>query len=301
VSDSTAERGQVAGPPAEGQRVEPEPSAPYGAVPTGTSSTEETVEQAIARLEAESRAARDEKEAADSRLADADGRLTALRNLQKDSEKATLAYESVHDQLKIDQQGYLDYYESEEESLEKLLGPEMVAEVKNKSDASRSDYDKAAAAVEAKKADLAAAENRRDESNALRKQRADRVAQYKQLATTIGARHATLKSMRDEVAKARQSGQYALAYWLLEFRDFKSVLDEGSAALIDPGELPADLLAAVNALADAERDHAANESAVGKRRNELAEAERQLADQKAKGETRLRDQLKQLSPASSYP
>jgi chromosome segregation ATPase len=278
VSDSTAERGQVAGPPAEGQRVEPEPSAPYGAVPTGTSSTEETVEQAIARLEAESRAARDEKEAADSRLADADGRLTALRNLQKDSEKATLAYESVHDQLKIDQQGYLDYYE-----------------------ASRSDYDKAAAAVEAKKADLAAAENRRDESNALRKQRADRVAQYKQLATTIGARHATLKSMRDEVAKARQSGQYALAYWLLEFRDFKSVLDEGSAALIDPGELPADLLAAVNALADAERDHAANENAVGKRRNELAEAERQLADQKAKGETRLRDQLKQLSPASSYP
>ena len=45
-----------------------------------------------------------------------------MRNLQKESDKATQAYKAAHDQLKIDQQGFHDYYESEKENLEELLG-----------------------------------------------------------------------------------------------------------------------------------------------------------------------------------
>jgi hypothetical protein len=310
VSDSAADTSNVTGPAAGDERIDDEALADDDRgdgettsadeyATEGQPSAEETLEQAIARLQVESQKAQEAKEAADSRVADADGRLTALRNLQRDSEKARLAYESAREQLEIDQQGYRDFYESEEESLAKLLGPEAVAEVKKKSDDRQAAYDAAKAAVEAKKADLAAAEERRDAAAAVRKEKADQVSQYKALATTIGGRHAQLKAMRDEVTKARQAGQYALAYWLLELRDFRSVLDKGARDLIDPEELPAKLLAAVNELGDAERDYAASESAVGKRRIELAAAEKELADQKAQGETRLRDQLKQIAAANS--
>lgn len=298
MSDSATDPGQVPGPPSEDEPAELGPSASYGTV-AGTPTPGETVDEAITELEGKVAEAREKKEAADRTLADADGRLTALRTLKPDSEKAAAAYEKVHDQLTIDQQSFRDYYESELDSLEKLLGPEAVAEVKKRADARKSDYDAAVAAVEAAKAALAAAEGQRAASDAARRAKADRVGRYKQLATTIGARQATLKSMQSEVAKARQAGQYALAFWLLECRDFKAVLDEGSAQLVEPDELPGRLLAAVNESADAERDHAANESAVTKRRSELAEAEKRLADQKSQGEARLREQLKQLSPAGS--
>lgn len=296
MSESTPEARSVTEPPPGDERVDQGPSSVDGVDPTGT---EETIEEAIARLEAAFAEARTEKEEADRTFADADGRLTALRNLKRDSETATLAYEKVHDQLTIDQQGYLDYNETEDDSLVKLLGPRAVAEVEEKVEAATAAHDEAVEAVEAAKAALAAAERRRDDSRSVVKERSDRVARYKQLPATIGARHARLKSMRDEVVKARQAGQYALAYWLLVCRDFRSVLDEASQELIEPEELPGRLLAAVNEVADAERDHAKHESTVTKRRNELAEAERRLADLKANGEARLRDQLKQISPAGS--
>src|SRR4249920_1127265 len=149
MSESTAGAGDVTEPPAENETAEPGPPAKDETAEPGPPAEDETtepgppakgetVEEAIARLEAESKKAREEKEAADSRFTDVDGRLTALRNLQRDIDKAMLAYKSVRDQLKIDQQAYLDYQESEQESLEKQLKPEGVGEVKKKSQAKKS-------------------------------------------------------------------------------------------------------------------------------------------------------------------
>ena len=259
----------------------------------------EIVDKELKRQDEETERAREVAEGAGSTYKDQKGRSEALSNLKKDIDQAVLVYASVRDQLKIDQQAYLDYQESEKESLEKLLGPEAAAEVKKKSEDKRLADDKAVVGVESKRKELAAAEKERDDSDKSRKGKATEVAEWKQLAATIGARHAKLKSMRDEITKAHQAGHYALAYWLLELRDYDKELKVGAAALIMPDEMPAVLLAAVKSLADAEKDYAAKESTVGKRRNELAEAEKQLADRKAQGEARLRDELKQMAPAQA--
>jgi hypothetical protein len=100
------------------------------------------------------------------------------------------------------------------------------------------------------------------------------------------------------VARARQAGHYALAYWLLELRDYGSVLN-GKPRLIDPAELPSALLAAVNKLADAESRLAAAAGAVSRIKAELATAEKELADRLAKGEATLRDELKDMGPANT--
>jgi hypothetical protein len=73
----------------------------------------------------------------------------------------------------------------------------------------------------------------------------------------------------------------------------------GNPALIDPDELPAALLAAVNALGDADKALAACDAAFTKRRGELAAAEAHLADRNAKGEAELRDRLKQIVPTEA--
>jgi hypothetical protein len=260
----------------------------------------ETVEQAIARLTKEAEAAQKAKDAADSAFADVDGHLTALRNLQKESDKANQAYKAAHDQLEIDQQGFLDYYDSEKDNLEHLLGTTALKAIDTKVQAKRGADKAAADAVTTANNALTAAATQSDESKADRTEKAAAVTRYQQLPATIGAGHTKLKALRDEAVKARQAGLYALAYWLLVSRpEFSSVLEVSAAELIEPDALPAKLLAAVNELAAAEHTQAENDKALAKCRVDLANAQRENAEQQTKGETALREELKNIPAAGA--
>ena len=146
---------------------------------------------------------------------------------------------------------------------------------------------------------LTAAETKSAESKKDRKAKAAVVTQYKQLAATIGAGHTKLKALRDEAVKARQAGQYALAYWLVTRPDFSSVLGETAKELIEPNDLPAKLLTAVNELAAADTADAENDKALAKARVALADANRKNAEQQSKGEADLRDELKKIPAAKA--
>jgi hypothetical protein len=253
----------------------------------------ETVEEAIKRLMEESNKARAAKEEADNRFADADRRLTALRNLKLDIDKAKQAYTAAYDQLKRDQTAYADYLTSETDSLEKSLKPAGVQEVKQKADDVKDKEDKLRHTVETRKDALETAVKDRDSSKGSVKDQADLVNKYKQLAATVSARHAKLKSMRDEITKARQARQYALAYWLLTFGDYDTTL-HAKPTPIPPDDLPVALLSAVNKLTDYENRLAANEIAVVKRQQEATEAEKQLDEHLATAKADLRKELEQL-------
>ena len=86
----------------------------------------ETLEQTIERIQKAADAAKAAKETADSRFAELDGHLTALRNLRQEADRAEKTYSDAYDRLTIDQQDFHDYYESEKESLENLLCQEGV-------------------------------------------------------------------------------------------------------------------------------------------------------------------------------
>lgn len=281
MSDSTAEAGHTAGMPEDAKPPE-------------------TVDQAIARLEREARAAKEAKDAADSAFAEVDGHLTALLNLQKDSDKAYQAYNAAYAQLKIDQQGFLDYYESERDQLRDLLGPKALELIDTKGEEKRAKDEAAEGAVMTAKNALTAAETTSADSEKDRKAKAAVVAGYKQLAATIGAGHTQLKALRDEAARARQAGQYALTYWLVVSRpQFQSVLVKTAAELIEPNKLPAALLEAVNKLFEADQVDEKNKKALEKCRGELKEAERRNTEQQTTGEAVLREELKQIPAAGA--
>lgn len=257
----------------------------------------ETIAEAIARLEAERAAALTAKESADSAFADADGRLEALQKLQADIDKATEAYEGSFDQLKIEQQAYDDYDESERECLEDILG-HLTGDVDRATAATDTALANAVQRVASAEHDVAAAERDRNDKDNTRLVAAGRLTALQQLAATIAARHGLLRKIRDAVNKAHQDGDYALAYWLLKHGSYRDLLN-GEPMLIDPDELPAALLEAVNALGDAEEALASCEATLAKQRQELTDAEAELADRKAKGEAELRDQLKTIVPSEA--
>lgn len=258
---------------------------------------DETLDKAIARVTREYKVARAKKEAADSSFADVDGRLNALRNLQQEIDRASDSYEAAHAQLKIDQQAYRDYHESELECLKSLLGSETET-VSRKSKAASDALQEADQAVKTAQRELEQAESRQEDADKVRQARAVDVDELRQLAATIRARHGQLKSIRDAVTTAHQDGYYGLAYWLLVLGPYEALLED-APKLIDPDDLPGALLYAVTALSDAEKVHADRESDIGRRRNELIEAERHLADREANGETELRDELKQIVPTEA--
>jgi hypothetical protein len=186
----------------------------YGAKPPPPPPTD-LLQDAIDEIRTKADDAKEAKVKADGESAALDGQLTALLSLKKDSDKAKQAYEAAHEQLTIDQQAFQDYDESAKEELEKQLTAKGIDAVKDLVGAKKTaDKDRANAADTATKnlqdAKDAAATTEQD-----RKAKADDLTQYKQLATTIGAQHAKLKALRDEVTKARQATQPGLAYWLL--------------------------------------------------------------------------------------
>lgn len=260
------------------------------------------VQTKIDEIRGKADAAKEAKVKADGESAAFDGQLGALLSLQKDSDKAKQAYEAAHEQLEIDQRAFKDYGVAAKEELEEQLkqaGTDKVTELveaKKKADTDRTDEVKTA------QDNLKAAKDTAMTAEQTRKDRADDLAGYKQLVTTIGAKHTKLKALRDEVTKARQASpaQPGLAWWLLTRGKvgFEAQLkDVHDNWLIEPSALPGRLLQAIDDLAAAEKAKAAADGAVAKRQAELTEAERREADQKANGEKKLREDLAKISAA----
>jgi hypothetical protein len=262
-----------------------------------------TLDETIAEAQAEADTRKAAKEKADSESAASDGRLAALLALKKDSDKAVQTYTAAHEQLTIDQQAFEDYDDSARQDLEKQLKDAGKAKVtKLAADKRKADDDRKKEVATAQD-NLQTAKDAATTAEQDRKAKADVVTQYKQLATTISARHATLKALRDEVTKARQVNQPGLAFWLLvRPGGFGTQLADADTLLIDPEKLPAQLLTTVSELAAAETAKAAADAAVVRRQAELATAQRALADQLANGEKQLRADLAKIpaAPAPAY-
>jgi hypothetical protein len=252
----------------------------------------ETLEQTVERLTREAGTARAAKEEAESAFTQVDRRLTAVLNLQRDIAKATDTYTAAYEQLKRDQQSYGDFLKSEIETLEERLG-----DVKKDADQKVKDLNDAIGALHAtadtKRTALATATTARDTAKSAVKDQTDVVARYRQLSATIAARHAQLKTMRDEAIKARQAGQYAVAYWLLKYRTYESTLT-GEPAIVKPDEFPAELLGQVTTLTDRENTLAAAEADVVRCGQELAAAEKNLAAKETSGDADIRKELEAL-------
>ncbi|OLT00499.1 hypothetical protein BJF90_34880 [Pseudonocardia sp. CNS-004] len=257
------------------------------------------MEEAIEEARNQATAAKTAKEAADSTFVEADGRLTALRNLQREHDKAKEAYTAAYDRLQIAQKDFRDYSEDEKKNLAELLGKEGVDAVRVQVTAKTGKDNATTAAVTKAKGGITAAQTASATSETKRKQKAAAVDEYKQLAAAIGAGHTKLRGLREEVVKARQAGKYALAYWLLVNRGFSEVLKAAQNQLIKPDELPDRLLTAVKELAAAEAAKVTADTLVVTRRNELAEAEREAAEQKTNGENDLRAELDKIPAASA--
>jgi hypothetical protein len=291
--------------PPEEQAVESDPSSraagtePGAGKPPPTPAPKDPVQEQIERLESEYQGKRTAKDSADSEFADNEGRLKALRKLQADIDKVVQAYKAARDQLSIDQRDYDDYRDSEKKSLEAQLQPETVDKIK-KATEDKEDRDNALAkARDESKSKLTRAVEARDKAADARKEKDAGVTAAMQWTATIAARHAKLKSMSADVTKAHQAGHYALAYWLLVHREYHRELQAASKWLIKPEELPAKLLAAVDALAKAEKDLADAETAAANARTDLAAAEKALADQNANGEANLRKKLEDMTPSNA--
>ncbi|WP_222271518.1 hypothetical protein [Modestobacter marinus] len=269
----------------------------YGATPPPPPPTD-PLQGAIDEIRTKADDAKEAKVKAEGVSAALDGQLAALLSLKKDSDKAKQAYEAAHEQLTIDQQAFEDYDESAKEELEKQLKDKGIKAVNDLVAAKKkADTDRANAVATARK-NLQDAKDAAEAAEQDRKAKADDLAQYKQLATTIGAKHAKLKALRDETTKARQASQPGLAYWLLTRKTgFEAQLEDVGGWLIEPSELPDRLLDAINKLAAAEATKAAADGTVAKRQAELAEAERQNADQTANAEKKLRDDLAKIPAA----
>ncbi|WP_341358352.1 hypothetical protein V5H98_11190 [Georgenia sp. M64] len=256
------------------------------------SSDDDTIAEKLAQLETEATAARTKKNQADVALADLENRLTTLRAVQKDAETAATAYTAAYDALAREDTAYGEYLQSQEEGLRRQLGEDGVAGVeavvKARSDRTKKLDRKARKAART----LASAESRRDRLKDRVKKRSDALAGWKKLTATVTAQHTELKTRREEIAKARQAGEYALAYWLLGSAAARRKSFGEGPRLIPPKDLEHKLLDAVTALADAQRALADAETAATTAKADLAAATKARDKHRAESEAQLRESLR---------
>ncbi|MFG1990765.1 hypothetical protein ACGFJ7_12405 [Actinoplanes sp. NPDC048988] len=280
MSDSEVSAGGGSGSPA-GAAPPPEP---------------DPIDKEIDKYARETAEARAAKELADSKFADKQNRLTALRGAKNDLDANQKAYEDAHDKLEREEEDYEEFYQSEKASLEKLLGP-LAGRVKTESEAFKAKQAELDTGAEEAETALRKAEKTRDDAKADVKDKTARVTEYKKLAATITARMGVLKTRYDEITKERDAGKYAVAYWLLAHRgDYLAAL-RAEPKIIDPGELPRALVTALDAQATSEKTLAGDEAKVVELRAALAQAVKDRDEHRAKGEAALRKKLETLPPA----
>jgi chromosome segregation ATPase len=276
------------------------PTGDAGSGATGTdsgstgsdSSDDDSIAEELARLEADAETARAEKAEADAALADLENRLATLRAVQKDAATATSAYTAAYERLGREDQAFEEYHQFQEEGLRRQLGEDGVAEVEELVQARKDRADELDQAADDAATTLRDAEAERDRLKDEVKELADALAGWKKLTATVTAQHAELTTRREEITKARQAGEYALAYWLLgRARARRESFDDGPR-LIDPDDLEDELLGAVEALADAQKDLADAERAATTAKADLAAATKARDKHRAESEAQLRESLR---------
>ncbi|WP_454778196.1 hypothetical protein [Georgenia muralis] len=260
---------------------------------TGSDSTDDdTIAEKLAQLETDATAARTKKDQADVALADLENRLTTLRAVQKDAETAATAYTAAYDALAREDTAYGEYLQSQEQGLRRQLGEAGVAEVEALDTARKDRANQLETELKTAAEKLTSAESTREEQRLAVKEKGDALAGWKKLTATVTAQHTELKTRREEIAKARQAGEYALAYWLLDqARARRESFDDGPR-LIDPDDLQHKLLDAVTALADAQKALADAETAATTAKADLAAATKARDKHRAESEAQLRESLR---------
>jgi DNA repair exonuclease SbcCD ATPase subunit len=242
---------------------------------------------------------RDTRDAAENEYQALQNRLKALEDVQRDLEATLKAYEPAYEQLAREDRAYKDYLDCERGSLEDLLGTNGIETVGKLVSARSSTSESLKKKVDDFRTALDTAESEREARKGEVKQRRDELNEWKKLTSTITARHAQLKSMRDEVTKAHQAGYYGLAYWLFTLVEEKYHEFVGDPRLVDPEDVPQALRTAVQGLAEAEKCHSMAERRAKAAKDDLTSATGEL-DQHNKGsEAKLREDLQQIPAAQS--
>lgn len=302
VTTQEAEWGEV---PTEQTEEAADVPAPSGDAVPGTSGTgtdggstgsgvadDGSINEELARLESDAATARAEKVQADAALADLENRLATLRSVQQDADAATTAYAAGYERLSREDEAYEEYLEFQDESLRERLGEDGVAEVEALVTAWSDRADDLDTAVTTAARTLADAESERDRLKGEVKECSDDLAGWKKLTATVTAQHTDLKTRREEITKARQAGEYALAFWLLgQARTRRESFDDGPR-LIDPDDLEEELLDAVDELAKAQKELAAAELAATLAKADLAAATKARDKHRAESEAQLRESLR---------
>lgn len=263
-----------------------------GSSPTSSGSSDDTIAEELARLESDAATARAEKAEADAALADLENRLATLRVVEKDAGTTTTTYTTAHERLDREAQAYQEYLQFQEEGLRHLLGEDGVSEVEALVRARSDRTEELDAATADAAATLHDAEAALDRLKVEVKERADALTGWKKLTATVTAQHADLTGLREEITKARQAGEYALAYWLLgRARARRESLTSGPR-LVEPGDLEDELLDAVEALADTQKELADAERAATAAKADLTAATKARDKHRAESEAQLRENLR---------
>jgi hypothetical protein len=215
--------------------------------------------------------------------------------VERDFPSAKKAYDDAYPQLRRDERDLLDYIKCEKKSLAALLGPTGVDKVRSRVEDFLTNRRRLEEAVESAKQ---AAKESPDPNAEVTKYSLD-LAAWKKIAGTLAAQHAEIRKLREETIKARQSGQYGLALWLLwkaELRRREFALGCGPK-LVEPATLHQELhgagerlAAAQQRLAEAQREAAANKAA-------LAAAINNLDVYQGTAEATLQETLKEIEGA----
>lgn len=261
-------------------------------VPNGT-----TIQKELEDLRKARERARRDRESAEGAYVSTEGRLAVLDGVERDYPTTKKTYDDAYPQLRRDHDNFTDYLDCEESNLKTRLGSAAVTEVDRLVD----DRDEKSRQLE-----RAFAEATKDVQqttapleafNEAIKKRTAELNAWKNLTATVTAQHAELKKFREDINKARDGGDYALAYGLLVMAKSKRKEHTHGPRLVKPSEVHQEFHLAGEKLVKAQRKLATAQRDLETRKAVLAAVTKDLEEHRKTSEARLRVELVEIKPA----
>ncbi|WP_461189944.1 hypothetical protein [Arthrobacter sp. Z4-13] len=156
-------------------------------------------------------------------FAELESRLQGLEGVERDYPATKKAYQEAYAQLIREDGNLKDYFDSEKSKLETRLGQQRAKEVSDLVNGREITTKGLKKAVKVAMKQLGRAVSPVDRYNPAIKDRTADLNAWKNLTATVTGHQSDLKKLRDEIIKARQLGQYGLAYGLLLIAEKKRI------------------------------------------------------------------------------
>jgi chromosome segregation ATPase len=259
-------------------------------------SNDTTIQEELEDLRKARERARRDRESAEGVYVNTEARLAVLDGVERDYPTTKKTYDDAYPQLRRDHDNLTDYLDCEESNLKTRLGAaaaqvdRLVEDRDKKSRQLERAFVKATKDVQQTSAPLEAF------NEAIKKRTAELNA-WKNLTATVTAQHTELKKFRDDINKARDGGDYALAYGLLVMAKSKRQKHKGGPHLVEPSEVHQEFHVAGEKLVKAQRELASAQRDLEVRKAVLAAVTKDLDEHRKTSEARLRVELVGIKPA----